>query len=77
MSWLLTPLKSTVAIKLITGHMMQTIIDDIAHVINNGLSCGVMKRNASAGASLPTMKNSSITAIGHIIGISWNASANT
>ena len=50
MSWLFTPLKSTVAMKLITGHIIHTIIEDIAHVINSGLSCGVMKRNASAGA---------------------------
>ena len=52
-------LKSTVAIRLMTGHIMQMIIAEIASVITIGLSFGVTMRNASAWASLSTMKNSS------------------
>lgn len=50
-------LKSTVAIRLMTGHIMQMIIAEIASVITIGLSFGVTMRNASAWASLSTIKN--------------------
>ena len=66
-------MKSSVAIKLITGHIRQTIIVEIAIVINAGRSCGVTMRNASFVASFSTIKYSRMQAIGHMIGISWNA----
>ena len=40
-------LNKIVAIRLMTGHMMQMIIMEIATVIANGLSYGVTMRKAS------------------------------
>ena len=40
-------LNKIVAIRLMTGHMMQMIIMEIAAVIANGLSFGVTMRKAS------------------------------
>ena len=56
-------LKSTVAIRLITGHMIQQMQIEIAKVISCGLSSGRITRKARAAASLPTIKNSSTKAI--------------
>ncbi len=66
-----------VAIRLITGHMMQMIIMEIAAVMANGLSFGVTIRNASLWARLSTIKNSSTNATGHMIFISPKAIKNT
>ena len=66
-------LKSTVAIRLMTGHIMHMIIAEIASVITIGLSFGVTMRNASAWASLSTINYSSTNATGHIIFISPKA----
>ena len=68
----------TVEIRLITGHIRHTIIEQIASVTKTGLSSfGFTRRNASIVASFSTTKYSRIHAIGHIIGISWNASRKT
>ena len=69
-------LKSTVAIRLITGHMIQQMQIEIAKVISCGLSSGRITRKARAAASLPTIKNSSTKAIGNMIGISCSAARN-
>jgi len=66
-------LNKIVAIKLMIGHIMQMIIAEIASVITIGLSFGVTMRNASAWASLSTIKNSSKNATGHMIFISSKA----
>ena len=70
-------LKSSVAIKLITGHIMHIIAIEIAAVIAKGLSFGVTTLKAIIWASLSMIKNSRINAAGHIIIISWNAKRNT
>lgn len=66
-------LKSIVATRLITGHIIQHMHIDIAYVINCGLSVGFITVNASSLASLPTIKNSRMKATGTIIGNSCNA----
>ena len=66
-------LNKIVAIKLMIGHIMQMIIAEIASVITIGLSFGVTMRNASAWASLSTIKNSNKNATGHMIFISPKA----
>ena len=63
-------MNSRVAIKLMVGHIRQTIMDEIASVIKIGLSCGVTNRNASFVASFSTTKYYRMQAIGHMIGIS-------
>ena len=64
-------LNSNVAIILIVGHIIHTIIDEIASVIKNGLCTpGLINLNASFVASFSTEKNSSMNAAGHIITIS-------
>lgn len=50
-----------------------TIMDEIASVIRMGLSSGDTIRNASFRDSFSTTKYSRIQAMGHIMGISWNA----
>ena len=52
---------------------MQMIMAEIASVITIGLSFGVTMRNASAWASLSTIKNSSKNATYHMIFISPKA----
>ncbi len=52
------------------GHIRQTIIEQIASVMNIGLSVGDTIRNARNFDNFSTTKNSKIAAIGHIIGIS-------
>ena len=59
-----------VAIKLIIGHIIHTIIEEIASVIKIGLSCGVTILNASFVADFSTIKNSRTNATGSIITIS-------
>lgn len=49
------------------GHMMHTIMEEIARVMKIGLSCGVTIRKASICASLSTKANSRTKATGHMI----------
>ena len=64
--------------KLITGHIMHTMIADMANVIIIGLShLGSTILKARYLAKWPTIKNSKIKAITPIIGNSFKASKNT
>ena len=67
-------LNNTVAIKLMHGHMIQTIIHEIARVITIGRSVGCTKRKASLCAKESTTSSSKKKATGHMIIISWKAS---
>lgn len=51
----------------IIGHIRQTIMDEIALAMMNGLSSGLTKRKASIFAPLPAMKNSRTAPNGHMI----------
>lgn len=77
MNWDPAFLNRRVAMKLITGHMMQMIMREMARVINTGRSSGVTRRKASLWASLSTMKNSRMKATGHMMTISWKAMRKT
>lgn len=70
-------LNNTVAIKLMHGHMIQTIIHEIARVITIGRSVGCTKRKASLCAKESTTSSSKKKATGHMIIISWKASKKT
>ena len=65
-------MKRQVAIKLITGHIRHTIMEEIAKVMKTGLSSGDTMRNASFRDSFSTAKYSRMQAMGHMMGISWN-----
>lgn len=66
--------KRSVAMRLIVGHMRHTIMEEMPRVIKKGLSfSGFTKRKASLIASRSNTNISRTIAIGHIIGISWNA----
>ena len=70
-------LNNTVAIKLMHGHMIQTIIQEMARVITIGRSVGCTKRKASLCAKESTTSSSKKKATGHMIIISWKASKKT
>lgn len=70
-------LNNTVAIKLMHGHMIQTIIHEMARVITIGRSVGCTKRKTSLCAKESTTSSSKKKATGHMIIISWKASKKT
>ena len=70
-------LNRIVATRLMQGHMMHTIMEEIARVMKIGLSCGVTIRKASICASLSTKANSRTKATGHMIFSSPKAIRNT
>ena len=71
-------LKRIVAAKLMMGHIRQTDMDEIASISMIGESFpGVTNLNARIFESFPTIRSSTITAIGHMISISEKAARKT
>lgn len=70
-------LNRIVAMRLMHGHMIHTIMLEMARVTTIGQSVGSTKRKASLCAKESTTSSSKKKATGHMMIISWKASKNT